>query len=289
MTTYTALTTLNGKAQAEMLGELMERLDPAPIGVGVFEVEDGSGIWEVGGYFTGRPDEAGLALLAVIHDAKPFAVSKVEDRDWVSQVRRELTPVPAGRFVVYGGHDRDVIPSNKIGLEIEAAMAFGTGHHGTTQGCLMALDDLVTKGYVATNVADIGSGTGVLAMAAASVWPCRAIASDIDPVAEMTARANVAANGLRHRVATCTAVGFRSDRIRERAPFDLIFANILANPLKRLAPDMALHSAPGTVIILSGILNRQALGVEAVYRGHGFNRMAKRVIGEWTTLTLIRN
>ncbi len=289
MTTYTALTTLNGKAQAEMLGELMERLDPAPIGVGVFEVEDGSGIWEVGGYFTGRPDEAGLALLAVIHDAKPFAVSKVEDRDWVSQVRRELTPVPAGRFVVYGGHDRDVIPSNKIGLEIEAAMAFGTGHHGTTQGCLMALDDLVTKGYVATNVADIGSGTGVLAMAAASVWPCRAIASDIDPVAEMTARANVAANGLRHRVATCTAVGFRSDRIRERAPFDLIFANILANPLKRLAPDMALHSAPGTVIILSGILNRQALGVESVYRGHGFNRMAKRVIGEWTTLTLIRN
>ncbi len=289
MTTYTALTTLRGKDQAEQLGEMMERLDPEPMGVGVFEVEDGSGIWEVGGYFQGRPDEAGLALLAVMYDAKPFAVSKVEDKDWVSQVRRELVPVPAGRFVVYGSHDRDVIPSNKIGLEIEAAMAFGTGHHGTTQGCLLALDDLVTKGYVATNVADIGSGTGVLAMAAASVWPCRAIASDIDPVAEMTARANVAANKLKHRVQTCTAVGFRNDLIRARAPFDLIFANILANPLKRLAPDMARFGGHGTVIILSGILNRQAKGVEAVYDGHGFRRLAKRQIGEWTTFTLIKN
>lgn len=289
MTTYTALTTLPDQAKAEALAELLERMTPEPIGIGTFEIEDGSGTWEVGGYFNSRPDEAGLALLATMHNARPFAVSKVEDKDWVSQVRRELTPVPAGRFVVYGGHDRHVVPSNKIGLEIEAAMAFGTGHHGTTQGCLMGLDDLVTKGYEATNVADIGSGTGVLAMGAASVWPCRAIASDIDPVAEMTARANVAANGLKHRVQTCTAVGFRSELIRQRAPFDLIFANILANPLKRLAPDMAKYSSPGTIIILSGILNRQALGVEAVYRGQGFHRYAKRVIGEWTTLTLKRN
>ena len=288
MTTYTAFTTMQDQKLAEALAEMLERLTPEPYGIGTFEVEDGSGTWEVGGFFNAMPDEAGLALLATMHDAKPFVVSKVEDKDWVSQVRRELTPVYAGRFVVFGGHDRDEIPFNKIKLEIEAAMAFGTGHHGTTQGCLMGLDDLVTKGYVANNVADIGSGTGVLAMAAASVWPCRAIASDIDPVAEMTARANVAANGLKHRVATCTAVGFRHDEIRKRAPFDLIFANILANPLKRLAPDMALNSETGTVIILSGILNRQALGVEAVYRGHGFNRYAKRVIGEWTTLTLIR-
>ena len=288
MTTYTALTTLPDQQSAEALAEMLERLTPEPIGIGTFEVEDGSGTWEVGGFFDSKPDEAGLALLATMNGAKPFAVSKVEDKDWVSQVRRELTPVHAGRFVVFGGHDRDEIPANKIKLEIEAAMAFGTGHHGTTQGCLMALDDLVTRGYVATNVADIGSGTGVLAMGAASVWPCRAIASDIDPVAEMTARANVAANGLKHRVATCTAVGFRNEEIRKRAPFDLIFANILANPLKRLAPDMAKHSTSGTVIILSGILNRQALGVEAVYRGHGFNRYAKREIGEWTTLTLLR-
>ena len=289
MPTFTALTTLRDKAKAEALAEAVERLNPEPTGVGVFEVEDGSGTWEVGGYFIEQPDEVGLALLAAVHGARPFAVSELEDRDWVAQVRRELTPVYAGRFAVFGAHDRDEIPKNLIRLEIEAAMAFGTGHHGTTQGCLLSLDKLVTQGMVATNVADIGSGTGVLAMAAASVWPCATLASDIDPIATETAKANIAANGLKNRINCHTAVGFRSTEIRKAAPFDLVFANILAGPLKRLAPDMAKHTASGSVIILSGILNTQALGVEAVYKGWGFSRRDKRVIGEWTTLTLERN
>ncbi len=288
MSTFTALTTLRDKSKAEALGEALERLTPAPTGIGVFEVEDGSQTWEVGGFFLEQPDEVALDLLAATFDARPFAVSELEDRDWVAQVRRELTPVYAGRFVVFGAHDRDEIPDNKIKMEIEAAMAFGTGHHGTTKGCLLALDDLVTSGMVATNVADIGSGTGVLAMAAASVWPCATLASDIDPVATETARANIAANGLKGRISCHTAVGFRSPEIRRAAPFDLVFANILAGPLKRLAPDMARHTDTGSVIILSGILNTQALGVEAVYKGWGFHRLAKRVIGEWTTLTLER-
>ncbi len=288
MPTYTALTTLRDKSKAEALGEMLERLDPAPTGVGVFEVEDGTGTWEVGGYFIEKPDEAGLALLSAMHEAKPFVVSELEDRDWVAQVRRELTPVYAGRFVVFGGHDRDAIPDNLIKLEIEAAMAFGTGHHGTTQGCLLSLDKLVTQGMMATNVADIGAGTGVLAMAAASIWPCATLASDIDPIATATAAANIAANGLRGRINTYTSVGFRHPALRRAAPFDLVFANILAGPLKRLAPDMAKHTASGSVIILSGILNRQAAGVEAVYKGWGFHRRDKRVIGEWTTLTLER-
>lgn len=288
MPTFTALTTLRDKSKAEALGEALERLTPEPTGVGVFEVEDGSETWEVGGYFIEKPDEAGLALLAVMHDARPFAVSELEDRDWVAQVKRELTPVYAGRFVVFGGHDRESIPENLIRLEIEAAMAFGTGHHGTTQGCLLSLDKLVTQGLVATNVADIGSGTGVLAMAAASVWPCATLASDIDPIATETAKANIAANGLKNRISCYTSVGFRSAAIRKTAPFDLVFANILAGPLKRLAPDMAKYTGRGSVIILSGILNTQALGVEAVYKGWGFHRLDKRVIGEWTTLTLKR-
>ncbi len=288
MPTYTAFTTLPEQEQAESLSEALENLDPAPTGVGVFEVEDGSGTFEIGGFFTKRPDEIGLALLAAVHGARPFVVAKVEDRDWVAQVRRELTPVHAGRFVVFGGHDADTIPSQKIGLEIEAAMAFGTGHHSTTLGCLLALDKLVRNGLSARNVADIGCGTGVLAMAAASVFPCQAIAADIDPVATATARANVAANGLRHRIICETSVGFRHPEIRRRAPFDLIFANILASPLKKLAPDMAKHTAPGSIIILSGILNRQATGVENVYLGWGFTRHERRRIGEWTTLVLQR-
>lgn len=288
MTTFTALTTLRDFAKAKKLADALENLIPEPTGVGVFEVEDGTSTWEVGGYFIEQPDEIGLALLAAMHDARPFAVSELEDRDWVAQVKRELTPVYAGRFAVFGAHDAHLIPDNMIKMQIEAAMAFGTGHHGTTKGCLLALDTLVRKGMVAKNVADIGSGTGVLAMAAASVWPCATLASDIDPVATATAKANIAFNGLKARVACHTSVGFRNPLIRAAGPFDLIFANILAGPLKRMAPDMAANTVGGSILILSGILNTQALGVEAVYKGWGFHRVERGVIGEWTTLTLKR-
>jgi ribosomal protein L11 methyltransferase len=286
MLSYSALTTLMGEAPANALGEAMWEMDPAPTGVGVFEVEDGSGLWEVGAYFLERPDDVVLSLLAAAHGARAFAVSEIPETDWVSAVRRELTPVHAGRFVVYGGHDRDTIPSQKIGLEIEAAMAFGTGHHGTTQGCLMSFDTLLQKGLVARNVADIGAGTAVLAMAAAKVLKGRFVASDIDPIATETAKANVAANGLRGKVQCLTSVGFRHTELHRRAPYDLIFANILAGPLKKLAPEMEAHSESGTVLILSGIQNYQAKGVANTYEGHGFAVIERRVIGEWTTITL---
>ncbi|MEL6520225.1 MAG: 50S ribosomal protein L11 methyltransferase, partial [Pseudomonadota bacterium] len=143
MPTFTALTTLPDEAQANMLGAAVEDLDPSPTGVGVFLVEDGSGFWEVGAYFTEAPDEIGLSLLAAAHGARPFAVSELPETDWVAKVRRELSPVEAGRFYLYGSHDAETVPADRIGLLIEAAMAFGTGHHGTTQGCLIAFDTLL--------------------------------------------------------------------------------------------------------------------------------------------------
>ncbi len=288
MATFTALTTLRDEAAANALAGALEGMRPEPVGVGVFNVEDGTGTWEVGGYFTEAPDIAGLALLALLHGAKDFVVSDLSDRDWVAEVRRELAPVEAGRFVVHGSHDRGAVGSHKVRLEIDAAMAFGTGHHATTKGCLIVLDKLAKRGLVARRVADIGSGTGVLAMGAAKIWPVAAIASDIDPVATSTALVNVEHNGLRGRVTCVTAVGFGHERLRGAAPFDLIFANILANPLKKLAPEMVEFLAPGGVAILSGILATQAAGVEAVYRGFGFGRVEKLVIGEWATLGLRR-
>ena len=286
MTTWTALTTIPGEAPAYALGDALEGLEIAPHALAVLEIEDGSGLWEVGGYYGEKPDEIQLAILAAAHGAKPFAVSKLEDRDWVAQVRRELTPVEAGRFVVHGAHDRENVDPQKLSLEIEAAMAFGTGHHGTTRGCLLALDRLIRRGWAPRRVADVGCGTGVLAMGAAKALRVPCVATDIDPVAVRTARANVEHNGLSPWIRTGRAVGFKAPLLRAGAPYDLIFANILARPLKGLAPDMARHIAPGGHAVLSGILNPQAGWVEASYLANGFSRVERIVLGEWTTLVL---
>ena len=288
MLTYTALTTLTGQASADRLAEALEGLTPEPTGVGVFEVEDGSGLWEVGGYFTERPDEAALAVLSVLHDARPFTVSEVPDQDWVAKVRRDLPPVEAGRFFVYGSHDADKVPHGRIPLLIEAAMAFGTGHHGTTLGCLRALDRLIDNGFVPENVIDVGCGTAVLAMAAAHVFEADILASDIDPVAVDVAQANVAANGLAGRVNCLVAAGFDAPELDAAAPYDLVFANILKGPLIALASPMSAATSPGGRAILSGILNEQADEVAEVYSRFGYSVEHRESIVDWTTLTLIR-
>ena len=286
MPTFTALTTLMGKPAAEALGTAMERLIPEPTGIGVFEVEDGSGLWEVGGYFTEHPDETALSLLATAMGAKSFAVSELPETDWVAHVKRELPPVEAGRFFVYGSHDAAELPEGRIGLLIDAAMAFGTGHHGTTLGCLRAFDRLLNDGEVFEDVADVGCGTAVLAMAAARTTDANVIASDIDPVAVDVAEANMAANGMAGAVACVTAAGFDDGALAEAAPFDLIFANILKGPLIMLAPDMAKNAKPGGFAILSGLLNEQADEIIAVYARNGYNLVHHDQIGDWSTLTL---
>ena len=286
MTTWTALTTLAGKPAADALGAAMERMEPEPTGVGVFEVEDDSGLWEVGGYFEGEPDGAALALLAATFGARPFAVSEVPETDWVAHVRRELAPVEAGRFFVYGTHDADKLPEGRVGLLIDAAMAFGTGHHGTTLGCLRAFDRLLEAGETFEAVADIGCGTAVLAMAAAKTTDAEVIASDIDPVAVDVAVANLAANGMDGAVDCVVSAGFDAPDLAAKAPFDLVFANILKGPLIMLSPDMAGHVKGGAHVILSGILNEQADEVVEVYARSGFNLVHREMIVDWTTLTL---
>lgn len=286
MTTWTAITTAPERAPAEALGEALEGLAPDPSGIGVFEVEDGSGVWEVAGYFTEKPDGVALDLLAAAHGTAPFAVSKLDDRDWVAQVRRELSPVEVGRFVVHGGHDTHRVGPHKIGLLIEAAMAFGTGHHATTRGCLRLFERRLRAGLRPLRVADVGCGTGVLAMAAARAARARVRAGDIEAQAVATARANAAANGAAPRILVGEGPGFRSAVLREGGPYDLIFANILAGPLKRLAPEIARHLAPGGAAILSGILGTQAHGVEAIYRGHGLWAVDRVREEGWTSLAL---
>jgi ribosomal protein L11 methyltransferase len=288
MPTFTALTTLPGKPAAEALGEAIETLTPEPTGVGVFEIEDGSGLWEVGAYFVEAPDEIALALLAAVHNAKPFAVSELPETDWVAHVKRELSPVEAGRFFVYGSHDADKLPPNRVGLLIEAAMAFGTGHHGTTLGCLLALEDLA-EAPPKTRIADIGCGTAVLAMGAAHMWPdATVVASDIDPVAVEVAEANLAVNGMTGKVQCIEAAGMDHPDLAQHAPYDLIFANILKGPLIELAPDLAGSLAEGGHIILSGLLIPQAEDIINAYTAQGLSLVARRELGEWAALTLTR-
>lgn len=288
MPTWTALTHTIGRDAAEALAEAGEELTPEPVGSGVFEIEDGSGRWEVGLYFTENPDAVALALLAAAWDAQPFVVSELPEVDWVAHVRRELTPVEAGRFFVHGGHDADKVPEGAEALLIEAAMAFGTGHHATTKGCLLALDRMIGQGIEPRRIVDIGCGTAVLAMAAARSFPVIVLAGDIDPQAVDVARANVIANGLDGRVECVEAVGFDHPLIEGAAPFDLVFANILKQPLIDLVPDMARHIAPGGRAILSGILATQADEVIAAYATGGLALERRDDLGEWSTLVVRR-
>ena len=284
MATFTALTTLLGKRNATDLGNALERLLPEPIGVGVFELEDGSGFWEVGAYFSEKPSDVSLALLAAAFQAEEFKISELPQIDWVSKVQRSLKPVIAGRFFVYGSHDSDKVPSNCEPLLIEASMAFGTGHHGTTKGCLLALEQIISDGFDAKNVIDVGCGTAVLAMAAARVFSANIIASDIDSLAFSVAKTNVLANGLDKSIRCFEASGFSHDQIKTTGSFDLIFANILMKPLLSLAADISRYSLSGGYVVLSGILCEQAELVTNKYIKVGFSLSREIKIGEWVTL-----
>ncbi len=288
MPTFTAFTLVAGEDRARALGDAMERLVPEPTGIGVFEMEDGSGLWEIGGYFLEPPDAAGLAVLAAAFDARPFTVSELPETDWVDKVRRELTPVEAGRFFLYGSHDAHRVPEAAVALLVDAAMAFGTGHHGTTKGCLLAFDRLLAQGARPGQVADIGCGTAVLAMAAAKTLDAVPLASDIDPVAVEVARANVRLNGLEGRVTCLEAADFDHPALAAAAPFDLVFANILKAPLLDLAPAMGGAVAPGGAAILSGLLLDQAAEIRAAYETAGFDVETEDALGDWATLTLRR-
>ena len=285
---YTVLATVTGESRAQALADAVEKMQPEPAGVGCFEIDEEDDLWEVGGYFASDPSGLGLTLLEAAFSDASFVVSKVPPEDWVAKVRRELTPVQAGRFTLHGGHDLGAAPPSAIRLQIEAAMAFGTGHHGTTRGCLIAMDRLARQGMFAGKVLDLGTGTGALAMGAAKLWKARCVATDIDEVAVATARENIRFNGAASMVRVYEAGRATGPAVLRDAPYDLVFANILAAPLKRLAPQIAAVTEPGSAVVLSGLLHRQAPGGAQVFAGWGMTVQDRIRLGEWTTLRLER-
>src|SRR5256714_15388507 len=254
-----------------------------------FERPDGR--WDVTVHFADAPDHALLRELvgqaAGEKIAKTIAFDTVEAKDWVKASLEDLVPVPAGRFVVHGQHDRERVTANKLSIEIEAALAFGTGHHGTTRGCLLLLDH-VLKAYQPRRVLDLGTGTGVLAIAAAKALHNGVLASDIDPPSVQVARENARLNRTGHLIEMIRATGFSAPQFVKRGPFDLVLANILANPLRQLATPMARHLAPSALVILSGLLTPQVAGVIAAYRARGLVPLRHLKIEGWSSL-LLRN
>ena len=255
--------------------------------VSAFERPDGR--WDITVHFADAPDPALVRELVfgVAGDAAASAITfdTVAPKDWVKASLDDLVPVPAGRFVVHGAHDRARVPQNKIGVEIEAALAFGTGHHGTTRGCLLLLDH-VLKARRPQRVLDLGTGTGVLAIAAAKALQRKVLASDIDAPSVAVARENARLNSVGPHVQVIRATGFSAPDFSAQGPFDLVLANILANPLRQLAGAMSRHLAGGAYVILSGLLTPQATGVIAAYRPRGLVPIRHVKIEGWSSLLL---
>lgn len=253
--------------------------------------------WVLETYFDRKPTVAQIRAVQVLVPSASRQKAVVEHLpadDWVTLSQSGLEPVRAGRFFVYTAAHADAVPADAIAFAIEAGQAFGTGQHETTTGCLEMLDGLKRTGARFANIIDVGTGTGLLAFAAARLWPhARVIASDIDHVAVQVAEENAAANGIpvgtrRGAVELVTAAGLAHPRLRRRAPYDLVIANILAGPLIDLAPVLSSAIKPGGSLILAGLLDHQAAAVAAAYRRQGM-RLASRVDrAEWPTLRLVR-
>ena len=287
------------RAEAEALsGEIpeLDALPEAPVVV-TREIDEDKGLWQLDAYVDDKPDAALLALLqSLIPSAKGVkpTAEQLPEEDWVTLSQQGLEPVQAGRFFVHTSSYADRIPPGTTPFLIDASQAFGTGGHDTTAGCLAMLNHLARQGASPRNIADIGTGTGLLAFAAMALWPrARAIASDIDPASIFVTRDNAGINGVPlgrggGRLALAVAPGTDHPAIRHRAPYDLVIANILAGPLITLAPDIGVATAPGGHAILAGLIARQMEPVLAAYRAQGFRLAARGGSAEWPTLLLVK-
>ncbi|MER8414000.1 MULTISPECIES: 50S ribosomal protein L11 methyltransferase [unclassified Mesorhizobium] len=287
--TQTRLYFTTGKIESVSIFAALEAaFEEEGLPIAVLEVDEDKDIHEVSLYADGDVDAVETRLneiLAGLSLSKPIKREALPDIDWVAHSLEELKPVRAGRFFVHGAHDRRKRHSGELAIEIEAGLAFGTGHHGTTAGCLEMLEKVVRREHP-RNALDLGTGSAVLAIAVAKLAHIPVLATDIDPVAVRVAAANARLNHVKALVETATAPGFHHPIFGKRAPFDLIVANILARPLMRLAPQMAGHIALGGSVVLSGILERQRDAVISAYVGQNFRHVRTLHREGWVTIHL---
>jgi ribosomal protein L11 methyltransferase len=291
-------------AARRLIDQLCECWEPGELACSAHEAPGGG--WSVDVHFKATPNQTAVRALVALAAGEVVAGALVFERigakDWVRESLEGLRPVAAGRFVVHGGHDRARVVQNRVGIEIEAALAFGTGHHGTTRGCLLALDRIAKgaatrrpvalarnhRGGSGLRAIDVGTGTGVLAIAAAQALRASVLASDIDARAVDAARGNTRLNRVGGRIEVIRANGVTDRVFRLRAPFAIGFANILLSPLKRLARPLTLLLAPHGHLVLSGLLPSQANAAIATYRAQGLRLERRLLLDGWVTLVLRR-
>ncbi|KQY96373.1 ribosomal protein L11 methyltransferase [Brevundimonas sp. Root1423] len=251
----------------------------------ILEEDEDKGIWRIDAFPNDAEDANGIESRLKAHDGLTVVVEKLADADWLAMSLSGLPPVRAGRFFVYGAHDQGIVPKNTVNLKIDAGAAFGTGHHGTTVGCLMAFDELLKKERF-ERVLDVGCGTGVLAIAAAKTGSKVAVGTDIDQPSVRIANENAKLNQANARFVH--AFGLNDRKVRGQGPYDLVFANILAPPLVSLSQDIKEALSLGGVAILSGLLRTQERRVSAAYLSRGFILERRIHRDAWSALVLRR-
>jgi len=275
----------------------LDSVDADSLSIAVFEIdgsENGDGaFWRVEMLHRDKPDPDDLDVLLepLVERASLGSVSididPVPEADWVKQVQADMPPRRIGRFWIHGSHVVADAPEGSTPIHLDAGLAFGSGEHGTTEGCLQAIDRLARRKRF-RHVLDMGCGAGMLAIAAAKCWPAKVLAVDNDPAAVRVAADNVRQNGVATRVKTLLSEGYADPRVRLRGPYDVILANILADPLSEMARDLSQHLAFDGVAVLSGLLSRQAASVMRAHHRHGLYLRQRIDIGPWTTLVMSR-
>ena len=283
--------TTTEKLSEVVLDLMTDAFEDEGYAIATMEMDEKKDIWEASLYIDfDEEDDMRVRFADVVAARFPDAVIEREvipDVDWIAKSLEGLSPVRAGRFLVHGSHDRDKVRLNDIAIEIDAGQAFGTGHHGTTAGCLEVIETVMRARKV-RNALDLGTGSGVLAIAARKLKPVPVLATDIDPIATRVAAENVKRNGIATGITTVTAPGFHSPAFAVHGPFDLIIANILARPLIKMAPQLANHLAPGGSVILSGILASQRWKVLSAYNGQHLRHVRTIWRNGWVTIHLDR-
>lgn len=285
------LTATANKSICSDIYVLLENIEPAPLSVSHFEVENKN--WITTAHYDFNPDTKIISdliceTLGLEKTSFELSTLKLEDKDWVSHVQSGLKPVRAGRFFIYGSHDKDKAKDEALAIEINAAQAFGTAHHGTTKGCLVAIDEL-SNDITPTNILDLGTGTAILAIAAGLIWPnAKILATDIDPIAVSVAEDNTNLNLKTHNIEFLCADGLNDQSLQAKAPFELTIANILAKPLIAMATDLTSVVAGNGKLLLSGILETQRQEVINAYSQAGLTHLETKLYGEWVTILFER-